>query len=244
MADGKRKKTQASKSKSKKTDWTKDVLGNWAEAADKNDCDALGLNDAPEWVVNALVECVSIVFPSGLPSVDKYDGRFLGEFLGRLRGLESLFAGEVPLDPEAQAEKEKIEAIAKNKSSVKLPKGFEKDVLTKFGATREAISLATMTAASASYKDAVGFHKGLARGIEIKPDELATSRTFKRHTRTYFILAQHWRFWVKCKSLREVYGHLCKAVGEQKIGSFKTFEKVCKKINFKLRGRGRPKAAK
>jgi hypothetical protein len=244
MAPRRRKKTQATKAKSKKTDWVTDVLGGFAEAAEKNDCDALGINDAPEWVLNAWAECCKIVFPGGLPSIDKWDGKFLGELLGRFYGLQSLYAGEIPLGPETQAEIEKMEAAAKNLPPVKNPKALEKDLKTKFSAVHEAIPLATAAATSASYKDAMSFQKGLARGIEIKPDELATSRTFERHTRTYYVLALYWRFWVTCKSLREVHRHLCKAVGEQKIGSFKTFEKVCKRIKFKLRGRGRPKAAK
>ncbi len=248
MAKGKRKKTKATKHKSKKTDWVKDMFYEWAEAFDKNYCDLLGLNDAPEWVLNAWAECCKIVFPGGLPSADKLDAKFLGEFLGRFYGLENLYTGELPLGPETQAEKEKVEAAIKNKPlnkpMLKIAKTLEKDFLTKFKATREAIPLATAAATSASYKDAKDFQKGLARGIEIKPDELATSRTFERHTRTYFVLALGWRLWKTCRSLKQVHEILCKAVGESRIGSFKTFEKVCKKINFKLRGRGRPKAVK
>ena len=244
MPKGKRKKTQATKTKLEKTDWVKDVLGEFAEAAHKNDCDPLSLNDAPEWVLNAWVECCKIVLPGGLPSADKWDAKFLGEFLGRFYGLENLYAGEVPLGPETQAEKEKIEAEAGKISPPKNIKAILKDFETIFAATREAIPLATAAATSASYKDAKSFQKGLARGIEIKPDELATSRTFERHTRTYYVLALFWRFWITCRSLKQVHEILCKGVGESRIGSFKTFEKICKKINFKLRGRGRPKAAK
>jgi hypothetical protein len=179
-----------------------------------------------------------------LPPVEKWDAKFLGEFLGRLYGLQNLYAGAVPLGPETQADKERLEAIAKNNPSVKIPKGFEKDIMTVFQATKAAIPLATEGAASASYQDALNFQKGLARGIEIKPEELATSRTFERHTRTYYVLAVQWRYWSTCRSLRHVHEILCKSVGESRIGSFKTFEKICKKINFKIRGRGRPKAVK
>jgi hypothetical protein len=244
MATGKRKKTQATKSKLKKADWIKDVLGEWAESADKNDCDPLGLNDAPEWVLNAYIECAKIVFPGGLPSVEKWDAKFLGEFLGRFYGLENLYAGAVPLGPETRTEKDKIEAIAKNKP-VKIPRGFEKDIITKFKATHEAIPLATAAATSASYDERLKFQKGLARGMEIKPDELATSRTFERHTRTFFVLALQWRRFSQCRSVGEIHRILCKEIGEAKIGSLKTFEThVAKKIGLKVRGRGRPKAAK
>ncbi len=244
MAKRERKRAQATKPKSKKTDWVKDVLAEWVDAAGKNDCDMLDINDAPEWVLNAWIECIKTVFPSGLPSAEQWDAKFLGEFLGRFYGLENLYAGNIPLGPETQAEKEKIEAAAKNAPPLKNARALKKDCLTKFTATRAAIPLATLAATSASYKDAVDFQKGLARGVEIKSDELATSRTFERHTRTYFVLATLWRHWAACRSLKQVHEILCKAGGESRVGSFKTFEKLCKKIKFRLRGRGRPKAVK
>ena len=244
MAKANRKKAEATQPKPEKTDWVNDVLEKWGDASDKNDCDPLGLNAAPAWVVNAWIECCQIVIPGGLPTAGNWDAKSLGTFLGRSYGLTNLYAGEVPLGPETQAEKEKIEAAAKKLPPLKNAKALEKHLMAKFTAIHEAIPRATAAATSASYQDAMNFQKGLARGIEIKPDELATSRTFERHTRTYFVLALHWRTWMTCKSLREVHRHLCKAVGEPKIGSFKTFEKLCKKIKFKLRGRGRPKAAK
>ena len=245
MAKAKQKSTRTKKPKSGKPDWVKDVLGKWADAAGKNDCDPFGLDEAPEWVLNAWVECCKIVFPSGLPAPDKWDGKFLGEFFGRFYALENMYAGAVPLGSETQAEKEKVEAAAKKLPPLKNAKALEKDFLTKFKATREAIPLATLAATSASYQDAIDFQKGLARGIKIEPEELATSRTFQRHTRTFYVLALFWRFWVTCKSLREIYGYLCKAVGEQKIGSFKTFEnRIAKKIGLTVRKRGRPSGKK
>jgi hypothetical protein len=244
MAKAKRKK-QATKPKAEKADWVKAMFDQWGKAFHKNDCDPLGLNDAPQWVFNAWTECCKIVFPSGLPPVEKWDAKFLGELLGRFKGLLHLLNGEVPLGAESQAELEKIKAAASKLPTLKNAKALKKDIETKIKATFETIPLATAAATSASYHDTVNFQKGMARGLEIKPDELATSRTFQRHTRTFYVLALFWRFWVTCKSLREVHRHLCNAVGEKKVGSFKTFEKhVAKKIGLKLRGRGRPPGKK
>jgi hypothetical protein len=51
----KSKEGQSAEPQSEKTDWVKEVLGKWADAADKNDCDPLDLQEAPEWVLNAWV---------------------------------------------------------------------------------------------------------------------------------------------------------------------------------------------
>jgi hypothetical protein len=239
------KKLKKANHKSPKRNWVHECLEKWALAAGKNDCDALDLKGAPEWVHNAYAECAKITFPSGLPAVEKWDAEFLGEFLGRFAALERFYAGEVPLGPETQADLEKVKAMTAQQPASDNFRAIEKDLETRFKATNEAIPQATALAVNSTYGENLSFQKGLQRGIEIKPDELATSRTFRRHTRTFWVLALHWRVWVKCRSVGEVYRHLCNAVGEAKIGSFKTFEThVAKKIGLKFRGRGRPKSAK
>ena len=213
----------------------------WAEASAKNDSDPLGLNGAPEWVLNAWVECCKVVFPGGLPAADQWDAKAVGEIFGRLYGLQSVLAGEVPLGPETQAAKDKLKAAAKTKPPLKNAKALKTDVLTKLVATHAAIPLATALATSAAYSDALRFQKGLARGLEIKSDELAASRTFERHTRTYLALSLSWRACMNCRSLKHIHEQLCAAVGESRIGNFKTFEKVCQKIGLSVRPRGRPR---
>lgn len=238
------KKPRKAKLRSAKRTWVESMLETWADAAGKNDCDMLGIDEAPEWVFNALIECSKIVFPGGLPPRKKWDAEFLGIFLGRINALGRLLGGEVPLGPETKADMEKITALVKNQPPPKNLKAMTKDVATCFDETRKAISIATAKASYLGYAEERDFHKGLQRGIQIGPDELATSGTFQRHTRTFWILALYWRWWVRCRSVREIYDHLCKAVGEEKIGSFKTFENhVAKKIGLKIRGRGRPRAA-
>jgi len=229
------------RSSAKNADWFKEVFKEWADVVEKSDTDLLRINEAPEWVLNAYVECLSVVFPSGMPSPEKWDARFTGEFFGRCYAFEKLFSGEVALGPEITAELNEILARAKAAPKPQNLKLIEKDVAAKFEATRNVLPFASAAATACSYKDAIEFQSGLARGMNIEPEELASSRSLRRHTRTYWVLASMWRVWVKCKSLREVYGYLCQAVGEQRVGSFKTFEKLCKKIGFKLRGRGRPK---
>lgn len=243
-----KKQPRKTRAKAPKGNWVENVLETWADAAGRNNGDPMKLDDAPEWVLNAYVEGLKVIFPGGLPPREKWDAEFVGSFLGRMNGLERLYAGEVPLGPETEADLEKVKSVAEKQPP---PKNFqtfwtkfERNMKTHFKATREAIPVATAAAGASTYDDAVGFQKGLMRGMEIKPDDLATSHTFQANTRTYWVLALMWRTWVKCKSLREVHRHLCKAVGEQKIGNFKKFEKLCRKIGFRIKGRGRPSGKK
>jgi hypothetical protein len=232
------------KPKARKRNWVDNVFGIWADAAGRNDGDPMKINDAPEWVLNAYTECVKIIFPGGLPPRERWNAEFAGCFLGRMHALERLFAGEVALGPETEADLERIKSVVEKQPPPKNFKTFwrkfERNMDTNFKATRETIPLATAIAGASTYADARDFQRGLMRGMDLKPDDLATSRTFQRNTRTYWVLALMWRTWMKCKSLREIHDYLCKGVGENRIGNFKTFEKLCKKIGLRLRGRGRP----
>jgi len=185
------------------------------------------------------------MFPGGLPEPKKWDAYFFGLLLGRLRGLESYHAGEIGFDPETEAELENLLKRLEQDKNPQISQQRLKEILvdleTRYDATRNAITTATSKANEQPHQERADFHAGLAKGMDIKSEDLASSATLQRHTRTYFVLAKHWRWWVQCKSLREVHGYLCKAMGEQQVGDFKTFEKVCKKIGFRLRGRGRPK---
>jgi hypothetical protein len=241
-------KPRKTKSKAPKGNWVEDVLETWADAAGINHEDPMKLDDAPKWVLNAYIEGLKVVFPCGLPPREKWNAEFAGCFLGRMHALERLYAGEVPLGPETEADLERVKSVVEKQAPPKnfnaFWRKFERNMKAHFKATREVIPAATAIAGASTYADTRDFQKGLMRGMEIKPDDLATSRTFQANTRTYWVLALMWRTWVKCKSLREVHRHLCKAVGEQKIGNFKKFEKLCGKIGFKLKGRGRPPVKK
>lgn len=228
-----------------KNGWVKEIFRKWADAAGKNDSDPLKIKEAPEWVFNSYVECAKVVFPHGWPPAEKWDTEFLGEFLGRYSSLARLFAGEIPLGPETRADVEKLKAMIAGRPAPKNFKAVVKDCETIFDATENMIPVATAMAGDATYEEMIAFQRGLQRGLEIKPEEMATSRAIRRHTRTFLLLALFWKHWVKCRSVREIYEHLCKAIGEKTVGNFKTFEiHVVKKIGLKFRGRGRPKAAK
>ncbi|HEV2453542.1 MAG TPA: hypothetical protein VGY98_04740 [Verrucomicrobiae bacterium] len=228
----------------------KAALKAWAASSWAAESDVLKLDEAPLWATNALGEAIKIVFPSRrLPAAGEWDMDFVGEFFGRLQAIAKLHLGEIPMGSEVRAEYDKFQQLTALR-----PESPEKDITQKllaqnFKAWLKAVNGAIPQlmdgALGSSHEDALQFQKGLLRGMSLGPDELTTGKTFQRHTRTFWVLGTYWRFWVNCRSVREVYKHLCNAVGEKRIGSFKTFENhVVKKIGLKVRGRGRPKAAK
>jgi hypothetical protein len=233
----------------KKPRKVKAALKSWVEASDKVNSDSLNLNGAPPWVENAYAEVVKVLMPSNrLPTSGDVDLELYGELLGRLQAFGKVFSGEIPMGLEAQAELDRLQTLAASQPQSPERKAREKaavnDLNVRVKAVEQGISDLMKAAMSSSHEDTLKFQKGLSRGLNLSPDDLVSANVFERHTRTYYVLVTYWRFWVKCKSLREVYDHLCKAVGENKIGSFKTFERLCKKIRFKIRGRGRPPGKK
>lgn len=226
------------------------ALLQWPAVSEKLGYDPLGLDEAPQWVWNAIGELVKVVLPSRrVPKDGEWDDEFIGELFGRLIALARLHLGEIAMGPMVEAECAKWQQAVDSR-----PDSREKRVLQKLlsldfegwlKGANEAVGELTAGALSSSHEDAVKFQEGLLRGMKLRADELTTARTFQRHTRTFLVLVLYWRYWASCRSVREIYKHLCKAVGEKKIGSFKTFENhVVKKVGLKVRGRGRPRAAK
>jgi hypothetical protein len=251
QSSGKKKKFKAAKLKlvAKNPRKIKAALRSWVDASDKADSNLFGLNDAPPWVERAFVEVAKVVMPGHrLPIAGEVDMEVIGEFFGRLHVFGKLYSGEIPMGPEVQAEYDSLQKFAASQPQSPERTAREKagvqDLLVRVDAVQHGIPNIMNAALESSHEDTLKFNKGLQRGMNLAPDELVTLNAFERHTRTYFMLAIMWRVWVTCKSLREVYNYLCKTVGEQKIGSFKTFEKVCGKIGFSVRGRGRPSGKK
>jgi hypothetical protein len=222
------------------------AIRSWGNATGIVDSDPLDLNAAPAWVLKAWAQVARVYMPSKrMFDSGEIDLELLGELIGRLRAYEKLLAGEIQVGPEIKAE---VERIKKQEASpLHLPEraAQEKRQMQAFQATVEPTNQAIPNLVGAtlhsSHDDALKFQKGLSRGMNLSADELIVERIYQRHTRTFLVLALYWRTFSKCRSLREIHGILCKAVGEKRIGSFKTFEeRVAKKIGLKVRGRGRP----
>jgi len=224
----------------------KAVLKAWGDASDRVDSDPLELDSAPVWVEKAWVEVVKVLLPGNrLPADGAWDLELVGELMGRLQAFGRLYAGEIVMGPEVQAEHDRfqsfVDSLPRSPERTAREKMLAHDMNARVEAVQESIPVVMKAALASSHDDSVKFQKGLSRGLNLSQDELISVNVFERHTRTFYVLALFWRAWVKCKSLREVYDHLCKAVGEKQIGGFKTFEKrVAGKIGFAIRGRGRP----
>ncbi len=120
-----------------------------------------------------------------------------------------------------------------------------KDLKNKMFALQQNIPKILNAALSSSHEDALKFQKGLLKGMNLEQDELLTANTFQRYTRIFWVLATHWPRWVKCRSVMEVHRILCSELGENNVGSLKTFQnRIAKPIGLKLGKSGRPKKAR
>ena len=222
------------------------ALKSWVAASDKVDSDPWKLDEASPWVENAFFEVAKVVMPSNkMPTDGELDLELIGELIGRIEVLGKLHGGQIPMGSEMKAEVDQIEkhaaSLPKSKERTARGKMLKQDWQARVEATNQAIPNLIKAALDSSHEDALKFQKGLLRGMNLSPDELTAGQVLERHTRTFLVLAVQWRRFSKCRSLREIYGILCSEIGEDKIGSFKTFEnRVAKKIGLKVRGRGRP----
>jgi hypothetical protein len=246
----KTQKTEKIKLVAKNPRKIKAAIKAWGEASDKVDSDPLGLDDAPAWVERAWAEVVKVILPGNrLPTSGEWSLELLGELMGRLQAFGKLYAGEIPLTPEVQAQVDRLEKFAasqpRSPKSAARQKVLVRDLQVRVAAVQAGIPDLMAAAFTSSHEDVKKYQRGLARGLNLSPDELIATNVFERHTRTFYVLALLWRFWVTCKSLGEIYRILCQAVGASKIGSFKNFEKnVAQKIGLTIRGRGRPPGKK
>jgi hypothetical protein len=224
----------------------KAVLKAWGDSSDRVDADPLQLDGAPVWVENAFMEVAKVVLPGQrLLASGDCDLEPFGELLGRMQAFGKLYAGEIPMGPEVKQEYDrllkKVAGQPQTPERIARAKRLVKDMKARTAATEDAIPQMMSAALASSHEDALKFQKGLMRGMSLAPDDLATGKVFQRHTRTFWTLAVMWPIFSKCRSVAEVHRILCKAVGEQKAGSLKTFEnRVAKKIGMKFGRSGRP----
>ena len=247
-AAGKNKNTKARKLKlvAKNPRRIKAALQAWVAAAETTDCDALNLDGAPAWAENALVEVTKVVLPGKrLPTEGEIDVDWLGELIGRQRAFAGLFGGEIPLSAEMQADLERIkqsdEAQPQTPELAARKKLLAKDFLNLVDANGQAIPDLMAAVLESSHEDALKFQKGLARGMQLKAEELDAGKIFQRYTKIFWVLGMQWQRFSKCGSVAEVHRMLCDEIGEDKVGSLKHFEaRVAKKIGMKFGSAGRP----
>jgi hypothetical protein len=241
---------QGLKLKAKKPQIIIAALRAWAEASDKVDADPMKLDEAPSWAEQALLEVERVFMASKkLPTTGELDLETLGGFIGRKLALAWSFSGKIPIGPETKTERDGLEKYMasqpKSPERSARAKVLAEDFQNRTEAINQAIPQLMKAVMESSHEDAIKFQTGLLRGMSLEPDECTTARTFQRHTQTFLVLGTGWRLFSKCRSVHEVHRKLCAAIGEDKIGSLKTFEiRVAKKIGMKLGRSGRPSKIK
>jgi hypothetical protein len=173
----------------------------------------------------------------------------LGEFFGTVQMLGKMLTGQIPIGPEIQAGidslKKQSDKQPQSKTKAALEKKLGKDFAARLVLVEQGIPSLMSGVLASSHADVIKFQKGLSRGMSQSPDNLTPTQIFERHTPSFIALAFDWRTYAECSSVAEIHRTLCGKLGEQKVGSLKTFEKyVVKKIGLKVRGRGRPAGKK
>jgi len=239
-------KPQGIRLKAKSPRKVKAALKSWMAETEKLNPDPLGLDEAPPWVEKALAEVIKTVMPGKKLTLDgEWDLELIGELLGRTQAFGKLFNGEIPFGSEIKAGLDWLEKLAASQPKSPARTASEKVMVRDFQARLETIQRGIPNflnaALDSSHEDALKYQKGLSRGMNLAPDEMTPGQIFQRHTRTFLVLAIQWRRFSKCRSVGEIHRILCKEIGEDKIGSLKTFEnRVAKKIGLKVRGPGHP----
>jgi hypothetical protein len=218
----------------------------WVATAEKLNPDPLGIAEAPPWVERAFAEVIKVVMPGHkMPVPGEWNLEIIGGLLGRTQAFGKMINGEIPVGPEMQAGKEWLEKLVASQpwppERIAKAKELEKDFEGSLETIKEGIPNFLNAALDSSHDDTLKYQKGLSRGMNLDPDEMTPGQIFERYTLIFLVLATQWRRFSNCDSAAEIHRILCKEIGENKVGSLKTFEeRVVRKIGLKVRGRGRP----
>lgn len=188
--------------------------------------------DWPDWVANAGREIAKTFFPvAQLKSDGEMSPRILGGILGhQIAAVNALC--ETLQDPEP---------AAKGIAHALQPKGGFPDTFAEsfagyFEHMAEVMKRACAGAIEADYAECAEFFSAFADGMKQTPNELE-----RTNTRIILTLLIGWRTFVQFPSIRAVHEAFCKGMGVRLVGNLKRFEKMCQRIGFKVRGKGRPK---
>lgn len=91
-------------------------------------------------------------------------------------------------------------------------------------------------AIDADFVECAEFFTAFAEGMKHSPNDME-----RTNTRIILALMIGWRTFVQFPSIRAIHEAFCKGMGVQLVGNLKRFEKMCQRIGFKVRGKGRPK---
>lgn len=210
------------------------------------------LQDAPPWVEKA----GDILFQALMPPVASDEAASIpariGAVLGRVDGLDALLSGEqqLPIPPEVKAEWDKAEEQLKK---TKFPPQFAKAMAQnerKLEAwwpqrpkRRRILAQVKATVARAPFAESVAFDQAEAMARTL-PMDWFSGDWITRDVRLCWLLLIMWRIWERFPSVTALHAYFSRTLKPGQAGDLKSFQKLCRKIGFRLRGRGRPRKQK
>jgi hypothetical protein len=202
-------------------------------------------DDYDKWVQNLWL----ILMPVGHPKLhlkpnQKPTVRQFGALWGRQFAIEAVKRGEVPLSQKTLEEKARGIAVMKEsnpKLGQFLESLFEKSecwrpVFVKF--IKETLG----SVCDRPHAEAVTFFEAFGKAVVIKPADLESDRTMGVGEKIAWVMILRCREISKFSSIGELHRFLSMAAKPHRIViSLKRIEKLCQRIDLKLKGRGRPK---
>jgi hypothetical protein len=187
--------------------------------------------ELPAWAAKAYREILKTVNPTAqLRDELEVTPRMLGGVLGH----------QIAAWNEMMSVAGQSEAAAKLVGVMLMPpkehlEAYPKTFATYVDGLVDAMKRTCGRAIESDYAECVEFFDAFARGMKTRPSE--TTRT---NTTLLFLLAVLWKQAEACSSIREVHTWLCKLLPPQMVGDLKRIEKLCQRIGFRVRGKGRP----
>ena len=188
----------------------------------------------PEWVANALREVMKTMMPvAQLRDGMKTTPRMLGGILGHQIAAWNEMGAMV-----SQSDTSQKAAAAMLIPATGFPQNYA-EMLIGFGNNlTETMKRICGLAIEADYAECVEFFEAFTRGMKTAPSTL-----LRTNTGILLVMAVLWKKVESFESVRELHGWLSSVMSPQLVGSLKRIEKMCQRIGFRVRGKGRPKKA-
>lgn len=211
-----------------------------------------GTRQPPAWVERA----GELVLQAAMPAV-VFDRKApptvrLGAALGRLNAADAWLNGELtlPISPTVEAQ---CDMALENLERIKLPPAqaraaqrmVKKLEACLAGRPRRRLAIARIvgTIARAPYAQSREFQHAYDRANQLPGDWLAGA-WMSREAKLCVLLAWSWPAWQTAPSVSQLHRFFVRTFTPALVGDLKSFYRLCRKIGFRLRGRGRPRKKK
>lgn len=206
----------------------------------------------PRWTKKA----GKIVFRASMPAVvfDRAASKAarVGAALGRLDAFDAWLCGEreLPIPPQVEVRIEHaFEQWSATDLSPKQTKELERSLLrlaewiSHRDRRRQVFADIERAAAVAPYELTQEFRNAYAQAHRL-PADWVSGDALSREAKLAFLFAALWWLFELLPSVTALHRCLSNVPGIFAIGDLKSFHRLCRKIGFRLRGRGRPRKQK